>query len=320
MIRILLLLKKSLLIVFCAAIAVNLCGCMPSREAQMPEIPTRLEKNADGVPMLNVYDAEKKSVERMDIETYVMGVVAGEMRSDWPLEALKAQAILARTFTMKFLTDKTSRYDGADISTDVQEAQAYNAANINDRVREAVNATRGIVMTDDGAFVNAWFHAHSGGMTEMPSKALEYSNDPGYLRAVESRESADAPDEVKNWVAEFTPEQVERACEEAGVKTGAVKSVEIGSKGESGRAVTLLVNGREVSAPTFRIRIDASKLKSTLIDSISIADGNVIFKGRGFGHGVGMSQWGAYAMAKAGKNADAIINHYFNSVELNRLW
>lgn len=321
MFRILLLLKKSLLIVFCAAIAVGFCACMPAKDdASLPEIPPRLHRNNDGVPMIDVYDVEAKKTETVDVETYVMGVVAGEMRNDWPIEALKAQALLARTFTMKFLTDKTSRYANADISTDIGEAQAYNAGDVNERVREAVNDTRGTVMTNDGAFVNAWFHAHSGGKTELPSLALEYESDPEYLRVVDSRESEDAPEDVKHWTADFTKDEVRNACKEAGIEIGSIESVKIGKTGDSGRAVTLLINGKEVSAPSFRLHIGADRLKSTLIKKIEIEGERIRFVGRGFGHGVGMSQWGAYAMAKEGKSAEAIIEHYFNGVELNRLW
>lgn len=321
MIRILLMLKKSLLIVFCLLIAMSFCGCMPAENSSnLPEIPARLSQNNDGVPMIDVYDAEKKKVESTDLETYVMGVVAGEMRNDWPVEALKAQAILARTFTMKFLTDKTSRYDNADISTDVQEAQAYNAADVNPRVRDAVNKTRGTVMTYDGEFVNAWFHAHSGGRTELPHLALEYSDDPEYLRVVDSRESEDAPDSVKKWTAEFSKDEVRKACLASGTEIDKVESVKIGKTGDSGRAATLMINGKEVSAPSFRLQIGADRLKSTLIDKIEINGDHVTFSGRGFGHGVGMSQWGAYAMAKEGESAESIIRHFFSGVELNQLW
>ena len=321
MIRILLMLKKSLLIVFCAAIAASFCGCMPAEKPSgLPEIPARLRKNNDGVPMIDVYDKDRQKTESTDVETYVMGVVAGEMRSDWPIEALKAQAILARTFTMKFLSDKTSRYPNADISTDIEEAQAYNAQDVNERVREAVNETRGTVMTYDGEFVNAWFHAYDGGKTELPSLALEYSEDPAYLRVADSPESEDIPEDIRRWTAEFSADEVRRACAEAGTEVGSVQSVRIGRTGESGRAATLRINGREISAPSFRLRIGADRLKSTLIEQIEVDGDRIHFTGRGFGHGVGMSQWGAYAMAKEGKSAEAIVNHYFRGVELNRLW
>ena len=317
-------LKRFLLLLCTAALMLSCTACMGTEEAssdgKVPAIPERLERNEDGVPLLKVYNAATETVEEMDLETYLMGVVAGEMRNDWPIEALKAQAILARTFTMGFLSTKTSQYEGADISTDIHEAQAYNADAINDRIREAVNETRGIVMTADGEFTQAWFHAHSGGKTELPTKALEYTSDPSYLKVVDSPEPEEAPEEVKRWKASFTLDEVKKACADAGVQVESIQSFEIGEKGESGRAVSFLVNGKSVSAPAFRLHIGASKLKSTLIDAVSLDKDSVTFTGSGFGHGAGMSQWGAYAMAKDGKSAEDIVEHYYSGVNLMELW
>ena len=100
-------------------------------------IPTRLERDPQGVPVLKVYNVEKESIEALSVEDYLPAVLAGEMAGDWPLEALKAQAILARTFVMQFVTQKKSMYEGADISTDIKEAQAYDASGVNDRIRQA---------------------------------------------------------------------------------------------------------------------------------------------------------------------------------------
>lgn len=310
---------------------VVLAGCMQRAAGtgwtpaeDVPEIPERLERSEDGgVPMLTVYDVKNERLTEMDLETYVAGVVAGEMKNDWPMEALKAQAILARTFTLKFCGDKKSKYKGADISTDVKEAQAYDADSVNDRVKQAVRETRGMVMAYDGAYPYAWFHAHAGGMTELPTVALDYDRaDPAYLTPVKSTESDRAPADVKRWTAAFTLKEVAKACADAGLKLGGgeIESVGLGEKGASGRAKTLLVNGRSVSAPSFRIQIGANRLKSTLIDSVSVADGRVTFTGRGFGHGVGMSQWGAYEMAERGDNAEGIIRHYFRDVGIVKLW
>lgn len=305
-------------------LSILLNGCMSEGEknvaAQVPEIPQKLQLNDDDVPMLKVYDTKTESVEEMDIETYLMGVVAGEMKNDWPIEALKAQAILARTFTMRFIADKDSRYENADISTDIHEAQAYDAKAINENIREAVNDTRGIVMASNGEFPHAWFHAHSGGRTELPTKALEFKEDPDYLSVVESKESANAPEDVKNWVADFTKEEILNACRDTGHSFESIESFEMGERGDSGRAISFLVNGESVSAPGFRVQIGASKLKSTLIDTIEMKDGGVVFTGRGYGHGVGMSQWGAYQMAEDGKNCEEIIRHYYTGVELVELW
>lgn len=310
-------------------ICLTLSGCAASRPAAneevasavKPELPQKLGKGEDGVPELQVYDVEDDEIEEMDLEEYVEGVVAGEMKNDWPLEALKAQAILARTFVLKFCDTKQSRYEGADISTSVEEAQAYAPQNVNDRIEQAVEETRGIVMSSEGEYPYAWFFAHAGGTTELPSVALDYKNsDPEYLSVVESPDSPKAPDDVKRWTATFTLDQVKTACKTAGLKVDSVRSVEAGEKGESGRLKTLLVNGESVSAPSFRIAIGANVLKSTLIDDISVEDGKVTFTGSGFGHGVGMSQWGAYALAEEGRSAEEIVRHYFQGVDLVKMW
>ena len=314
------------------AISLALTGCMQNRseplswqlssaDADVPAIPEGLQTGEDGVPVLSVYDVSKQAISKMDVEKYVAGVVAGEMKNDWPMEALKAQAILARTFVMKFCADKKSKYDGADISTDVSEAQAYAANSVNARVEQAVSATRGQVLAFDGDFINAWFHAHSGGMTELPSAALDYrGEDPEYLRATASRESDKAPENARHWTATFTLDQIRQACADAGVKVGNVETVALGDKGASGRAKELIVNGERVSAPSFRIQIGANRLRSTLIDSVDVKDGKVTFRGRGFGHGVGLSQWGAYQMAEDGASAGEIIEKYFPGVDIVKLW
>ena len=311
--------------------AAALTGCMRSASnpeatpgatgsAAKPEIPSKL-KVENGVPQLNVYNVDTKDVQGMDIESYVQGVLAGEMRADWPMEALKAQAILARTFTLKFVSEKESQYKGADISTDIKEAQAYDEAKINDRIIKAVDETRGQVLSSNGTLPYAWFHAHAGGQTELATKALDYKGqEPPYTQSVESNDSDRAPDTVKNWTATFTAEEVGAAAETAGAKTGTVKTIEIGEKGESGRAVTFKINGQDVSGPALRIALDPAKLKSTKVSKVSVSDGKVTFTGSGYGHGVGMSQWGAYGMAEQGAKAKDIVLHYFKNVDVVQLW
>lgn len=177
--------KKTACLALLMAAALALGGCAVSAEpapAPAPEGATaraqvdwpkeRLETDENGVPVLDVYVVADEQVERVDVETYVEGVLAGEMKNDWPLEALKAQAILARTFVLKFLADKQSKYEGADISTDIEEAQAYDASAVNDRIRQAVSETEGLVLSAGGELPYAWFHAHSGGLTALAREGL----------------------------------------------------------------------------------------------------------------------------------------------------
>ena len=292
------------------------------RAGQKPPMPEKLKLNGDGSPILRVYQVDEEETVEMDMETYLQGVLAGEMKNDWPLEALKAQAILARTFVLKFCTEKESRYRGADISTDIEEAQAYDATGINDRIEQAVRETRGMVLSYRGELPYAWFHAHSGGLTERAVEGLHYEKqEPGYTKVTQGRESMQAPEEAREWTAVFSEKEFLAAAKKAGWQGSApLSSLEIGEKGESGRAVTLRLNGQNVSAPELRLALDSTKMRSTLLTDMEIEDGRVKLSGKGYGHGVGMPQWGAYGMAEEGKTAEEIVRYYFHDVTVEKMW
>ena len=284
-------------------------------------VPARLERNSEGVPLLRVYDVKAEKLETMSVEDYLPAVLAGEMAGDWPMEALKAQAILARTFVLQFVSQKESRYAGADISTDIEEAQAYDAAGVNERIRRAVQETRGLVLNAGGELPYAWFHAHSGGLTARAKEGLDYEKDePGYTQCVAGMEDDEAPREAAQWQAAFTTDEVIAAARDAGAAVSEVTGIGIGQRGESGRATTLLISGQEVSAPAFRIAIGSTKMRSCLLESLRVEDGQVKMAGKGYGHGVGMSQWGAHAMARQGRSAQEIVMHYFTGVTLDQAW
>ena len=242
------------------------------------------------------------------------------MPNDWPAEALKAQAILARTFVCKFIDEKKSQYDGADISTDIKEAQAYDADGVNDAIRRAVSATHGEIMVYEGELPYAWFYAHGGGKTALAREGLEFSGtEPGYTQVVDSRDSDEAPSDVKHWTCEFTKAELIAAAKEAGATLKDLGSVKVGEKGDSGRAITLDIDGTEVSAPALRIALGSTKMKSTLIEKCEYSDGKLKLSGMGYGHGVGMSQWGAYALANEGMTAEEIVKYYFKDVTIAKL-
>jgi len=273
-------------------------------------------------PLLSVHIVEENAVARMDIETYVAGVVAGEMPNTWPLEALKAQAILARTFVLKFVTEKDSRYPNADISTDIAEAQAYKADAINERVLRAVQETAGLILlTEDGALPYTWFHSHSGGMTETARAGIDWQGEePAYIRSTPGRESAAAPEQVARWSLTVSKEDFMAACRKSGADVTSCEVIKVGQKGKSGRAVTLLVDGVTVNAARLRMSLGSSKMRSTLLTELSIEGDIIRMSGRGYGHGVGMSQWGAYALAQLGKSAEEIALHYYSGLQVVKAW
>lgn len=297
-----------------------LTGCSRvegNQTPMLPPMPDKIGAYEDGVPILDVYVTEEESVRALPLEEYLCGVLAGEMKNDWPLEALRAQAILARTFVLKFMTEKESKYGGADVSTDVEEAQAYDAAAVNDRVREAVSSTRGMVLSANGELPYAWFHANAGGRTARAREGLHWKDaELPYTVSVESPEEDPMP-----WTAAFSAREVRKAAEQCGVVLGeALESAEIGETGESGRALTLILNGEAVNAADFRVAIGSMEMRSTLLTELSLADSMLLLSGKGYGHGVGMSQWGARAMASEGKTAEDIIARYFQGVEIVRMY
>ena len=334
--------RRKIALLLCAAMLSCLQACAGSAGAagvdsaatkkpvQVRWPQDKLKTGKNGELLLRVYVVEDQQVEERELENYVEGVLAGEMKNDWPLEALKAQAILARTFVLKFVQEKESQYPGADISTDIEEAQAYDASAVNERIQQAVEETRGLVLSCEGELPYAWFHAHSGGTTEYARAGLGWEKDePAYTqpsRGTEPEQLSDAKENQQlqaaaEWKADFTFAEWTAACQKQGVQVEphAGSQLQISQRGESGRAVTLEIDGQSVNAADLRLALGSTKMRSTLLTSLKIENGKVHMAGKGYGHGVGMSQWGAYGMAQEGKSAEQIIKHYFQKVEIAQI-
>lgn len=279
-------------------------------------------------PKLSVFIKETGKKQEMDLEEYLVGVVAGEMNPNWPLEAYGAQAIVARTFTMEFLArGGTQKLHGTDISTDETEAQAYNPANITDTIREAVKKTRGMVLAHDGRYIKGWYSASCGGLTAYAKEGLGFKEEePAYITSVESAEESAMPEEEFYWQTTLTGDEINRALKQLGQpEIGTVEKMEIAKRGPTNRAVLLKFTGSagstEVVGADFRVAYDPQKLRSIWIsDEIVNQPGAIVVKGRGFGHGVGLSQWGAYAYAKKGWSAEEIVKHFYPKAELTTIW
>lgn len=274
-------------------------------------------------PTVSVFISETGEKRTMPIETYIEGVVAGEMREGWPVEAYAAQAILARSFTMDFLERGGTREShGTDISTDPQEAQAYNASNVTSAIKKAVQMTRGEVMVYRNRFVRAWFHSYSGGVTASAKEGLAFGGaEPPYLRTVRLPENKFVPADLKHWVAEYPVGAIPSIL---GVNTGSVRQIKVLGKGPSGRATTLRIIGdagsATLSGPALRLALDPLRVKSTLLTGLRVEGDTLIIEGKGFGHGVGLSQWDALMLAKQGKEPEEIVRTFFKGVEIRKLW
>lgn len=279
------------------------------------------ESKPQGEPEIRVYFHEEDTVRKMPMEAYLEGVVAGEMKNDWPMEALKAQAIVARTYTLAKMAEGELTEHEADASTDIGEFQAYQASAVNDAVKQAVQMTRGQVLEYEGAPIMAWFHASAGGKTATAEEGLGYTKSPTpYIQPVMSPDE-DAPEEVQSWEVVFTQEEMKAALTSLGHDGAAVDSIMITGFGPSGRATNFLINGSiNVSGPQLRTALGSMKLMSMMLDDVAVNDRAVRFQGRGYGHGVGMSQWGAHYMADMGSTAEEIVLHYYPGATITKRW
>ena len=291
--------------------------------ADPPPIPEEIAEGANQEPQLQVYIAEQGQVSEMAMEEYLMGVVAAEMNPDWDKEALKAQAIIARSFTLqKIAEDGGVPARNANASTDIKEFQAYNADSINDNVREAVEETRGQVAVHGGEFIRGWFHAYAGRRTALAREGLEFRGpNPPYIHIVDSPAEDTVPDEERNWEASFPLSEVRNATRDiTGEDPGEITSVEIAEEGPSGRVTRFNVNDVEVSGPELRLALGSTEMRATFVDDISVEGNELVMSGTGYGHGVGMCQWGARALAEDGQSAEEIVQYYYRNIDIVKLW
>ncbi|RQD78548.1 MAG: SpoIID/LytB domain-containing protein [Candidatus Syntrophonatronum acetioxidans] len=296
---------------------------VPIQEGAVPQLPEELKAEEKGEPVLRVYISEEDRVEDMAFEEYIKGVVAGEMKPDWPEEALAAQAIIARSFTLQKIKEKGGVPEkNAHASTDIEEFQAYDADSITRQVKEAVDKTRGQVAVHQGNFIRGWFHAYAGPRTAQADEGLAFEGpNPPYIHVVKSPGSQMVPPEEGIWEESFNLEEVRHAVkEQRGNDPGPVEQFEIAQKGPSGRVTLFKVNDVQVSAPDLRIALGSTRMRSTYIEEMNMEGEKVIFEGKGFGHGVGMCQWGARAQAEEGLSAEEIVKYFYRDVEVVKLW
>ncbi len=288
-----------------------------------PQIPDEIKGKGEGEPVLKVYFHETGEIEELPMEEYIAGVVAAEMDPNWPVEALAAQAMLARSFTLQKIEEVGGVPErGAHASTDIKEFQAFDSTRINNRVRQAIEETRGQVFVYQGDFIRGWFHAYAGPKTAMADEGLEFKGgNPPYIQSVSSPGEKIIPEAEGNWNASFPLMEVQAGVAEiTGTDPGAITAIEISATGPSGRATRINFNGVEAPAASLRLALGSTVMRSTMLDSLEISADKLIMSGTGYGHGVGMCQWGARALAEEGWSGDKIVGYFFKGVERVKLW
>ncbi|GAF65051.1 hypothetical protein BTS2_1948 [Bacillus sp. TS-2] len=279
-----------------------------------------LEKASADDVMVTVFRTEKNEVEEIKLEEYVMGVVGSEMNASFEMEALKAQALAARTFILQYMMNEevTKTPEGALITdtgathqvyqdkTQLQEKWGEQFDEYYRKIQEAVLSTKGEIITYGEKPIDASYFSTSNGYTENSEDYWE--NKLPYLRSVESPWDQESPRFTGQTT--ISVEDFEAKLNVELPNDGSVGTIV--SRTNSGRVETANINGKELSGKVIR--------ESLSLDSADFQwqrQGNeVIVQTKGWGHGVGMSQYGANGMALEGKSYKEIVHHYYQDVKI----
>ncbi len=280
-------------------------------------------KDYDTIQLLH---QDTGKTEELELDTYLYGVVSAEMPVSFEEEALKAQAVVARTYTLYKIVNNDGKHGEADICDDSTCCQAWiskenrfarweeNEQEENwKKIVNAVNSTQGKIITYQGKPINAFFHSNSGGETEAPIEVWGGSGYP-YLQSV-STAGEDAYSQYSS-EAEFTEEEFVEKIKEVHsdfeINWKEDNCIEVTEYTEGNRVKTIKIGNLELSGVEVRTIFG---LRSANF-KVTREGGKIKFEVTGYGHGVGMSQTGADSLAKQGKNYEDIIHHFYTDVEI----
>ncbi|AID45245.1 Stage II sporulation protein D [Candidatus Arthromitus sp. SFB-mouse-NL] len=275
--------------------------------------------------IIKLYRHETDSVEELKLEEYLEGVLAAEMPVKFDIEALKAQAVTSRTYAISKVISGVKIHNVAHVC-DTVHSQAYIDESMYEqkfgskkdeyieKIRRAIDETRGEVLYYNDEIVNnALYFAISSGYTENSSDVFSF--DEPYLKSVNSLFDQDAPNVTKEYVfseREFV-DRINNKYSNANVKN--YDDIEILGYTESGSIYRIRLGNEIIRGLDFRYLFE---LNSSNID-MKKEDNNIVIKVRGYGHGVGLSQWGAGKMAELGYKYDEILKHYYSGVKIKKV-
>jgi stage II sporulation protein D len=256
-------------------------------------------------------------VNELPLEDYLAGVLRAESNERWPLEALKAQAVASRTYAAYQRSIAGER--PFHILASVAHQMYAGRVGPESPAWTAVRATAGQVLHWEGELFPAFYHTESGGWTEDPRTVFATRNMPG-LKAVRCEFSAGSPHYY--WQFDLRLADLSEILRRHEVGVGAVTAIDVAERTPSLRAVSLLVRGTQgtvrVRGNELRRMVGYDTLKSTLF-AVAVDGEFARFSGRGYGHGVGLCQWGAKGMAEQGYTARQILEFYYQGTTPARL-
>lgn len=255
-------------------------------------------------------DSTVTAVAETAMEDYLLGVVPYEMEPDWPLEALKAQAVVARTYAYYNLGKH--RRAGFDLTSDTRSQMYGGLGKESELVRQAVRQTRGEVLGYKGELLQVYYHACCGGRT-ADAATVWGGYAPPPLKGVKDPWCARSP--YYQWTAYFPFPAFLAAVSTEKMLGTRVKAIKIAARDKSGQVKAFSVRaGAEtltVKAVDLRRRLGSTELRSTRVEKVRALKKGVEFTGRGSGHGVGLCQWGARLQADDGRSYEKILAFYF---------
>lgn len=281
-------------------------------------------------PEIKLLLTETGEIVTLPLEQYLIGVIAAEMPASFELEALKAQAVAARTYTLKRMLTGNDRHPEAHICDDFNHCQAWmsteamvsrwgmtNYATYKVKIKRAVEDTLGLILTYDNQLIEPVYHSTSGPYTEN-SEAVWQKAVP-YLRSVPSPWSQHSPryQEEKHftWAELDKLLKTNLSARPAAALASNNSLIQIADTTATGRVCQLRLGDKTLPAVEVRRRLG---LNSTNFRVTTTSHG-VTFTTTGFGHGVGMCQYGANGMAKEGKSFQEILTHYYTGVEIRKM-
>jgi stage II sporulation protein D len=263
---------------------------------------------------VSLHDGSISVINRLPLETYLLGIIGSEMNPGWPIEALKAQAVAARTYAMQKRMAMRAAKKPFDLGATVLSQVYKGAENIRPAVIEAVKETRGEVLAFDHDLVQALFHSTCGGRTVSAKSA--FGSEVPYLKPQTCRWCRDST--RHRWEITMSLDEMTKRLKRARLTKSNVTAF---SRMEETSPVRLESGKQRQQLSPKRIReaVGFSELYSSRFTA-ETAGKTIHIHGRGFGHGVGMCQWGAKGMAEAGKDHYQILEHYYRGVRVKRIY
>ncbi len=266
------------------------------------------------------YDNSRKPliIEEVSLEKYLYGVLVGEVSQKWPLETLKAQAVASRTFAI-YSMQKSQGRDFDIENGDMSQVYVGVPSSIEPDLEKAIASTTGVIMRYQGQPIAAYYHSTCGGMTE--DAANVWSQDIPYLRGVPCGFCRDSKHYW--WSASINKERMSGILTKNHLISGALQGMRIADRTVSGRVNNLEAFTDKglirIKSSSFRLAVGSSVIRSTNFDLFDRGD-TIKFEGKGWGHGVGLCQSGAYGMGVAGWNYAQILQHYYTGIEISRVY